>query len=228
MYYFPVDGQNGFPPLDYADDAGIIAVGGDLSIERLLLAYSSGIFPWYNEGEPIIWWSPDPRFVLYPENLRISKSMKKVLRDEKFQITMDTSFEEVVRSCQKIKREGQNGTWITEEMLQAYVDLHQAGFAHSVEVWEDKILVGGLYGVSLGRCFFGESMFAKVSNASKTGFITLVKELHNRGFKMIDCQVHTQHLESLGAVSIPRSNFEKELRDHLQHPTLRGSWRSML
>ena len=166
-----------FPHPELANEEGILAVGGDLHPERLLLAYQNGIFPWYSPGEPIIWWSPDPRFVLFPGNLKVSKSMKQILRKEVFKVTINKAFREVMRQCQKTKRKGQAGTWITDEMINSYAKLHWKGIAHSVEVWENDELVGGLYGVSFGKCFFGESMFSHKSNASKAGFLTLVKVL---------------------------------------------------
>ena len=194
-----------FPSVDTATKDGLLAIGGDLSMERLLLAYKSGIFPWFSEDEPILWWSPNPRFVLYPDDLKVSKSMKQVFGKETFSFTMNQSFEEVIRACSTIKREGQPGTWITDEMIDAYCKLHKLGYAKSVEVWKDKKLVGGLYGVDLGNdVFCGESMFAKVSNASKAGFIWFVK---NNDYKLIDCQLHTNHLKSLGAKEISRNEF---------------------
>ena len=214
-----------FPHPDYADPDGVLAVGGDLSPKRLLTAYQNGIFPWYNEGEPIIWWSPDPRFVLYPQNLKVSKSMRKVLRDQKFKITYDQQFELVIDNCGAVNRKNQEGgTWITDDMKNAYIELHKAGFAHSVEVWENDVLVGGLYGIILGKCFSGESMFAKVSNASKAGFITLVKRLEKLGFDMIDCQTHSNHLESLGGENLSREDFMKYLHQNAQKPTSRGNF----
>ncbi len=213
-----------FPPLHWANEYGILAVGGDLSIPRLLLAYKSGIFPWYSDDEPIIWWSPDPRFVLFPSQIRISKSMKKILKRNVFKVTYDHAFREVISQCQKTPRSGQNGTWITEEMLEAYVNLHVQGYAHSVEVWQEGKIVGGLYGVSLGRIFFGESMFTHVSNASKTGFITLVQDLVLHKFELIDCQVYTSHLESLGAENIDRDIFVSNLKQGVTYPTHQGSW----
>ena len=214
-----------FPPPDLANPEGILAIGGDLSIDRLLLAYKKGIFPWYSEGEPIIWWSPDPRFILKPSELKVSKSMKQVLRKGIFSITYDQAFSRVIQNCKKSPRPGQTGTWITADMEAAYIALHQAGFAHSVEVWQDKELVGGLYGVSLGNCFMGESMFASVSNASKAGFITLVQALEKKGFGMIDCQVYTSHLASFGAVEVPRDQYLKELDYCLSQPGIRGKWK---
>jgi leucyl/phenylalanyl-tRNA--protein transferase len=228
MYYWLSDDELIFPHPTLANPDGILAVGGDLSPERIILAYDNGIFPWFNEEDPIIWWSPDPRFVLYPSKLKVSKSMRKVLRDEVFQITFDTAFEEVIKACSKIPRGGQEGTWITEDMVDAYIQLHELGFAHSVEVRQNGVLVGGLYGIALGRCFSGESMFAKVSNASKAGFITLVKELEAIGFDMIDCQTHSNHLESLGAESITRDDFLSFLEKNQEKETLRGNWTELI
>ncbi len=193
-----------FPHPELADEHGILAYGGDLSPERLALAYSYGIFPWYNEGEPILWWSPELRFVLFPDDLKVSKSMRKVLRDGQFMITRNKNFVRVIRSCKETYRPNQDGTWITDEMEEAYTILHEKGMAQSVEVWKDGELVGGLYGVVVGDVFCGESMFSKVSNASKVGFINLVQK---GGFKLFDCQIYTEHLESLGAKHIPRIDF---------------------
>ncbi len=201
-----------FPNPELADKSGLLAVGGDLSTERLLLAYQNGIFPWFSKGEPILWWSPNPRFVLFPKNLKISKSMQQVLRSNKFRVTINQDFENVIANCQNIKRSGQNSTWITEDIIASYTALHQLGIAHSVEVWENDILVGGLYGLIMGKCFFGESMFSKVSNASKVGFISFVKKLEAENFELIDCQIHSEHLESLGAAMIKRKYFLELIR----------------
>jgi len=198
-----------FPDVSEASVDGLLAVGGDLSAERLLYAYQNGIFPWFEATEPILWWSPDPRFVLFPEDLKISKSMKQVLKKKLFKVTENKAFAEVIQNCANAKREGQLGTWITDEMIIAYIKLHKLGYAKSIEVLLDKELVGGLYGVTINDTVFcGESMFAKVSNASKVGFITLVQ---NSNYKLIDCQLHTNHLESLGAKHISRSEFLKYL-----------------
>ena len=196
-----------FPSVESANAEGLLAVGGDLSSERLMLAYKSGIFPWFNEGELILWWSPDPRMVLFPDAVKISKSMRKILNGNRFTLTKNANFEFVLECCSKIKRAGQEGTWITADMKKAYLKLHQKGIAHSYEVWEDNAIVGGLYGVDLGHVFCGESMFSLVSNASKFAFINLAKELSAKNYKLIDCQVYTEHLESLGAVEISRSEF---------------------
>lgn len=214
-----------FPAPELATPEGIIAVGGDLSAERLLTAYSEGIFPWFNEGDPILWWSPDPRFVLFPDELVVSRSMRPYFNQKKFQVTFDRDFEGVMRNCQQSNRNGQSGdTWITEDMIQAYVQIHHLGYAHSVEVWQGDEQVGGLYGISLGKIFFGESMFAKVSNASKYGFITLVQNLREKGFVLIDCQQQTQHLGSLGARPISRKSFLQYLEENKKQETLTGSW----
>lgn len=196
-----------FPSVEHARADGLLAVGGDLSSERLILAYSSGIFPWFNEDDLILWWSPDPRMVLFPEKIKISKSMRKILTKGSFRLTKDTAFERVINLCAEVPRKGQDGTWITKEMLQAYKELFNKGVAHSYEVWEGEELVGGLYGVDLGHVFCGESMFSKRSNASKFAFIKMTEELVAKDCKLIDCQLHTEHLESLGAELIPRVEY---------------------
>ena len=200
-----------FPPLESANSDGLLAVGGDLSPERLVLAYRSAIFPWFNEDSSILWWSPDPRMVLFPEKIKISKSMKKVLKSGQFHLTKNACFEAVLDQCATTKRMGQEGTWITDEMKRAYIKLHKKGFAISYEVWQGDILVGGLYGIDLGTIFCGESMFSTVSNASKFAFIKLAQELHQKEYRLIDCQVYTKHLESLGAEEMPRTEFVKML-----------------
>lgn len=199
--------------MEKADPWGALAVGGDLSPERLLLAYRSGIFPWYDAQQPIVWYSPNPRFVLYPDRLHVARRMRSVLNQQPFEITYDRQFSAVIRHCQQINRPHQSGTWITEEMRAAYIRLHQMGYAHSVEVWQDGTLVGGVYGIALGSLFFGESMFTKVNNASKIGFITLVRRLRERRFTLIDCQVNTPHLAQWGAESISRRRFVQELSE---------------
>ncbi len=216
--------NNYFPSPELASSDGLLAVGGDLSPERLLTAYHFGIFPWFNEGEPIAWWSPDPRMVLFPSELKVSRSMRPYFNQQKFQVTFDLHFEAVMRNCQAPRGKHWGGTWITQEMLEAYCKLHELGFAHSVEVWQGDVLVGGLYGVAIGKCFYGESMFATVSNASKFGFIHLVEKLESLGFWLIDCQQQTRHLGSLGAKAIPRADFLKILEKNRQETTLRGSW----
>ncbi len=209
-----------FPHPSMSDEDGLLAVGGDLSVERLLLAYENGIFPWY-DGQPILWWSPDPRSILYPQNLKVSKSMKKVLRKNLYHVTFDKCFRKVITLCGEL-RSGK--TWITNDMLESYCNLHKLGFAHSVETWCEDKLVGGLYGISLGRCFFGESMFSLMDNASKTALITLTVKLDQLGFHFVDCQVYSKHLESLGAVKVPREVFLNELAQGLKFKTLRGIW----
>ncbi|MBO3099096.1 leucyl/phenylalanyl-tRNA--protein transferase [Gelidibacter pelagius] len=201
-----------FPDPTQADPDGLLAVGGDLSVKRLLLAYKSGVFPWFNDDNTfILWWSPNPRFVLFPERLKVSKSMTQVLRNKGFTVTINQDFESVILECSKAKRQGQAGTWITYEMIKAYTKLHYLGYATSVEVWQNEMLVGGLYGVDLGNgVFCGESMFAKVSNASKVAFITFIQ---NTNYKLIDCQVYTNHLASLGAEEIERSEFLEYLKE---------------
>ncbi len=201
-----------FPPAEASNEDGLLAVGGDLSPERLILAYKNGIFPWFNEDALILWWSPDPRMVLYTEEMKISKSMRKVFRSNQFTLTQNTCFERVLNNCAKVERKGQEGTWITPKMKSAYMELFKRGFAKSYEVWEDEKLVGGLYGVDLGHIFCGESMFSKAPNASKYAFIKMVGQLHEKNYKLIDCQVHTDHLESLGAKGIPRKKFLEVLQ----------------
>lgn len=196
-----------FPPVEETSSEGILAVGGDLSPERLMLAYNNGIFPWFEDDEPILWWSPEERMVLFFEDLKISKSMRNVLKKGEFNVTFNKDFKAVITNCQQAKRVGQNGTWITNDMINAYCKLHELGFAKSVEVWKNNELVGGLYGIDLGDIFCGESMFSKVSNASKVAFITLAQKLEQANYKIIDCQVHNSHLESLGCVEITRDEF---------------------
>jgi len=211
MALFALDNELIFPPVHLAEPDGLLAVGGDLSVERLLLAYRSGIFPWY-EGEHILWWCPDPRFVLFPHELKVSKSMMQLLKRQAFTFTVNRAFAAVISNCKQIPRRGQDGTWITEDVRRAYIRLHEAGYAHSAEVWQGDELVGGLYGVRLGKVLFGESMFSKVSNASKYAFISYVQQLVTEGVELIDCQVYTEHLESLGARMIPRPEFLQRLK----------------
>ncbi|WP_349570197.1 leucyl/phenylalanyl-tRNA--protein transferase [Azotobacter salinestris] len=208
-----------FPPLERAlrDPNGLLAVGGDLSSERLIQAYRHGCFPWYQAGQPILWWSPDPRTVLLPHELHVSRSLRKVLRQERFQVSFDRDFSAVIQACAG-PRDYADGTWITPEMRKAYQELHRRGIAHSVEVWQNGTLVGGLYGLAIGQLFFGESMFSHTDNASKVGFATLVRRLEQWGFVLIDCQMPTEHLQSLGARSIPRTEFSDFLKRHLDLP----------
>lgn len=196
-----------FPPVEHANEDGLLAVGGDLSPQRLMLAYENGIFPWFNEDSLILWWSPDPRMVLFPKKLKVSKSMAAVLKGNRFKLTKNTCFEAVMAQCAAVKRTGQSGTWITKAMKGAYLALHKRNLAVSYEVWENDTLVGGLYGVDLGHVFCGESMFSTVSNASKFAFIHMVQELAAKGYGLIDCQVFTPHLASLGAEEIDRKTF---------------------
>ncbi len=203
-----------FPPPENASSEGLLAVGGDLSPERLRLAYSSGVFPWFNEDSLILWWSPDPRMVLFPHKIKVSRSMKKIMAGGRFRCTKNQCFAEVIDQCARIRRKGQEGTWITRAMKDAYLELHKMGLAVSVEVWEGEELVGGLYGVDLGHVFCGESMFSKVSNASKFALITLARELDEKNYSLIDCQLHTSHLESLGAEEISRQEYLGILKAH--------------
>ena len=212
--YF-LDRRLEFPPVDNASEDGLLAVGGDLSPERLLLAYKNGIFPWFNDDSLILWWTPDPRMVLFPHKVKVSKSMRKVIRDGSFVLTQNTCFEQVIDYCAQIRRKGQDGTWITPEMKTAYMKLFEKGHAKSYEVWENEDLVGGLYGIDLGHVFCGESMFSLRANASKFAFIQMAKELGEKGYRVIDCQVHTDHLESLGAELIPRKEFVALLQGDL-------------
>ncbi len=213
-----------FPPPDQATSEGILGVGGNLSPGMLISAYSQGVFPWFSPGDPILWWCPDPRFVLFPDRLHVSHSMRRALRRGEFSVTFDGDFESVIELCSAAPRRGQNGTWITPEMIKSYKELHLLGYAHSVEVWKEGRIAGGLYGVSLGSVFFGESMFAHVSNASKVGFIRLVEVLKREGFQLVDSQVHTQHLESLGAENIPRRRYLELLHAGLAQPNRKGNW----
>ncbi|MBC7886672.1 MAG: leucyl/phenylalanyl-tRNA--protein transferase [Ferruginibacter sp.] len=204
-----------FPPVELANEEGILAIGGDLGAERLLMAYRSGIFPWYSEGEPILWWSPDPRFVLLPNRLKVSKSMQTVLNNGKFRFTINRAFSQVIQNCKTVYRKEQEGTWISPAIQNAYTQLHELGHAHSAEAWLNGELVGGLYGIRIGKVFFGESMFSKISNASKFAFIKYVRQLQKEGVVMIDCQVFTHHLESLGAAMITRKKFMTLLAENL-------------
>lgn len=214
-----------FPPPEGASEDGVVAVGGDFRAERLLLAYQSGIFPWPTEGFPLLWFSPDPRFVLAPNRTQTSRSLRRAIRRAPYRITMDTAFVEVIEHCADVSRPGQSGTWITDSLIGGYEDLHHLGYAHSVEAWSGETLVGGLYGISLGGMFFGESMFALAPDASKIAFVTLLGNLHHWGFSLVDCQVPTEHLERFGAESWGRGRFLSHLANALEQPTRRGRWK---
>ncbi len=213
-----------FPPAQLAEPSGLLAISQDLRPERLIAAYQQGIFPWYKHDGYFYWYSPNPRLVLFPEDLRVHKSMRSIFNQNKFEYTLDTAFEQVMRSCAQVERPGQEGTWIEEDFIVSYTELYHRGVAHSVEVWHAGELVGGLYGLSFGRFFFGESMFTRQPNASKAGFIVLVRALQQSGFRLIDCQQETHHLMSLGARSIPRTLFLHMLQDNQSAPTLAGRW----
>ncbi|MCC8344645.1 leucyl/phenylalanyl-tRNA--protein transferase [Pseudomonas stutzeri] len=215
-----------FPPLETAlrEPNGLLAAGGDLRPERLLAAYRHGCFPWYQEGQPLLWWSPDPRTVLFPDELHVSRSLRKRMRHGDYRVTFDKAFAEVIQGCAG-PRSYADGTWITTPMQDAYVRLHEMGVAHSVEVWQQGQLVGGLYGIAMGELFFGESMFSHATDASKVGFVTLVERLREWGFALIDCQMPTRHLESFGARSIPRAAFAEALAMHLDRPSA-ADWRA--
>lgn len=214
-----------FPPLDKAliEPNGLLAAGGDLSPERLLAAYRQGVFPWFNEDDPILWWSPDPRMVLFPSELKVSRSLNKTLKKVSYEIRSDSEFSQVMQACAE-PRKGQSGTWIHPEMIAAYVALHELGLAHSVEMWKNDLLVGGLYGIALGKMFFGESMFSRETDASKITFVHLVRQLESWGFGMIDCQMKTSHLASLGAREIPRKEFSQKLHELIVYPAEGKKW----
>ena len=221
-----LDSGDPFPEVEraLAEPNGLLAAGADLSLPRLLEAYRNGIFPWFSHDQPILWWSPDPRMVLFPAELKVSRSLGRTLRNARFEVRADTSFDAVIEGCRQPRR-GESGTWITEEMAEAYGTLHRAGFAHSVETWLDDKLVGGLYGVALGRAFFGESMFARVSDASKVALVALARQLQHWGFGVIDCQMNTAHLASLGAREIPRAEFTRRLRELVHYAPVPVPWR---
>ena len=221
-----LENKTPFPPTYQALPEGLLAVGGDYSPERLIQAYQRGIFPWSNSTEPILWWSPSPRMVLFPKEFRVSRSLIKTLRNQTYQIRCDSHFREVIDACGSTQREGQDSTWITENLKQGYIALHRAGIAHSVETWMDGKLVGGLYGLAIGKIFFGESMFKRVNNASKIAFAHLISLLQEKGCELVDCQVSTQHLESLGACLISREKFETTLEKHIAAPAI-GGWTNL-
>ncbi len=218
------DNDYGFPSAELAEKDGLLAIGGDLSPLRLLNAYANGIFPWFDEDQPILWWSLDPRLIIRPGGMKISKSMRHTINSRKFEVKIDTNFRSVMKHCAEMPREGQDGTWILDEMVEAYCLLHELGFAHSFETYLDGKLVGGLYGVSIGKAFFGESMFHSVSDASKVAFYHLHQFLQSHDFKLIDCQQETDHLKSLGAYTIPRHDFLIELENLVTEPSLIGNW----
>lgn len=225
LHILKADAGVEFPSVETASPEGLLAVGGDLRPERLFAAYRRGIFPWYSEGQPILWWSPDPRAVLLPENLKVSRSLRKALRAGKFRVTLDTRFRDVMRACAAPRpQHPHGGTWITPDMVEAYTRLHELGFAHSVEAWQENTLMGGLYGVALGGTFFGESMFARAADASKVAFVHLVHQLRRWGFALIDCQQYTEHLARFGAQEIPRAEFLRRLGQALARPDRPGRW----
>lgn len=201
-----------FPPPERAADDGLLAIGGDLSVERLVLAYSMGIFPWYSDKYPLLWWSPDPRLVIFPKELKVSRSLRQTIKKGIYRVTTNAAFEDVIRNCATVTRKGEGGTWITDDMIEAYIRLHKAGYAHSVESWDGDELAGGFYGVMMGKAFFGESMFAKKSDASKVAFAIYAAALAENGFELIDCQVTTEHMKRFGAREIPRPEFMKHLK----------------
>lgn len=228
MTFYILDENIRFPnPLD-AEPEGLLAIGGDLNPKRLLLAYHMGIFPWYSEGQPLLWWSPDPRLVLIPDEIKISKSLKRNLRKKDITVQMDGDFSSVIRRCAEVPRRDQEGTWITDEMMEAYEDLHQMGYAHSVEVYQEGNLIGGLYGISIGGSFFGESMFSSATDGSKMALAWLAKFAESKGWQMIDCQIPTDHLKSLGAKEMSRRDFLETLSQSNQQETIMGSWKGLL
>jgi leucyl/phenylalanyl-tRNA--protein transferase len=224
MPFYQLSKELIFPHPELAEKSGLLAVGGDLSPERLIQAYANGIFPWYSKGEPILWWSPDPRMVLFPNKLKVSKSLKQSIRNKSFDVRFDSNFETVIENCAKVPREGQPGTWITSEMKQAYIQLHKTGIAHSVETYFEGNLVGGLYGVSIGAAFFGESMFQTKSDASKVALFHLVERIKEWNFQFIDAQVETDHMKTMGAENIARSEFLELLKIAIKAPTVKGKW----
>lgn len=227
MPLFLLSSKADFPPAERADREGLLAMGGDLSPRRLLQAYGRGIFPWYSDGEPILWWSPDPRFVLFPAEIHVPRSSRKIMNKKLFHLTFDRAFAEVIGGCSR-PRLDQNGTWITDEMRQAYIRLHMLGYVHSIEAWHNNKLAGGLYGLALGRCFFAESMFRSESDASKVAFFTLALALKKMGFVLIDCQIRSPHLAAWGARSVPRPKYLELLRVGLAGSTWRGNWGEIL
>lgn len=225
MPIFELTGELAFPPPQFAEEDGLLAVGGDLRPERLLAAYRAGIFPWYSDGQPILWWSPDPRLVLFPGEFHRSRRLRRTSKRGHFEVRFDTAFPAVIAACARAPRSYGEGTWITRAMRDAYTRLHDLGYAHSVECWHEGALAGGLYGISLGSCFFGESMFTRVTGASKVALSALVELCGAWEFEFIDCQVTNEHLLSLGAREIPRADFLERLRRNLERPTRQGCWR---
>jgi len=213
-----------FPDIEEATEEGLLAIGGDLEPETLINAYSHGIFPWFSENDPIMWWSLSPRLILYPQEIHISKSLRRVINAKKFEVTFDTQFAQVIQHCATVQRDEENETWITKDMTEAYIKLHKLGLSHSVEVWQEGTLVGGLYGVSIGKAFFGESMFHKVSDASKVALVHLSQKLKEWSFHFIDAQMVTSHLVSMGAIEIPRKEFKTMLQRAMEFPTRQGAW----
>ena len=228
MPLFRLSERLDFPPAWLARSDGLLCIGGDLSAQRILLAYEKGIFPWFSENEPILWWSPDPRLVLFPENIKVSRSLKKTIKKNTFHLTMDHAFEETILSCSKPRRKEYAGTWLVEEMIEAYIQLHKLGYAHSIETWKDDRLVGGLYGICLGGIFFGESMFSFEDDASKTALTALARHLEQHRFDLIDCQVTTNHLLSMGATEISRNAYLDIIQRSIKRTDLRNVWRSPL
>jgi leucyl/phenylalanyl-tRNA--protein transferase len=226
MPIFQLSDKPIFPPAELAEENGLLAIGGDLSPKRLLLAYRSGIFPWYSEGEPILWWSPSPRLVIFPAELKIPKRLARLIRQGVFSVTMDMAFKQLITACASSDKRVEKGTWITDDMIEAYCLLHDLGYAHSVECWFDDKLAGGLYGISLGSVFFGESMFSDQPNSSKVGLVYLIKKLQEWNFKLIDCQMKTEHLMQFGAREIPGNEFQKLLTENIAGLDQKGKWRS--
>ncbi|MFO8112702.1 MAG: leucyl/phenylalanyl-tRNA--protein transferase [Desulfosalsimonadaceae bacterium] len=224
MPIFRLSDRISFPPAHFASNSGLLAIGGDLSESRLLMAYRMGIFPWFSEEDPILWWSPDPRLVLYPQDIRISRRLRRTIRKGVFTVSSDTVFDRVIEECARVRIENGEQTWLVDDMMQAYTGLHEMGYAHCVETWHEGRLAGGLYGISLGGIFFGESMFTRISDASKTALVALCAHLQEKGFDMIDCQMTTPHLIRMGAAEIPRKEFLKKLAASMQRPTDVGRW----
>ena len=224
MIFLPPTEKPNFPIPESANDDGLLAIGGKLTIDWLIEAYSNGIFPWFNDGDPILWWSPNPRATMSPKDIKVQKSMKSIFNQNKYQLKIDSAFENVIEICSNIPRKKQRGTWITKSMKNAYVEMHKKGYAHSFEAWKNDKLVGGLYGISLGKMFFGESMFSTMANASKFAFISMCKILDKNNFSLIDCQMHTNHLESMGCGSVSRAKFLEMLENNKEFTTICGNW----